>query len=167
MSFFKGENAGYAEWQPKILKSSAHSTPFLDTFMDVQDVRTNLLTLSFFWKYRCLKLEPGAHQTPFLDTFTWCVGWWYMIIYWLSAVDNVGFSFLSWKKTIIKVSSEVTKRKTVDSYCFIIILKCYYFHVVSFFVNAIKSNFNQLRGRGSFWTQKTSLRLTNWFEVWY
>ena len=47
-----------------------------------------------------------------------------MSIYWLSVFDSMGFSFLSWKKPIIHVLSEVMKRKTVDSYCFII-YKCY------------------------------------------
>ena len=41
---------------------------------------------------------------------------------------------------MIHVLSEVMKRKTVDSYCFIVISKCYDLHVL-FFLNTFKSSF--------------------------
>ena len=52
-----------------------------------------------------------------------------MFIYGFSVFDSIGFSFLSWKKNIIHVLSEVMKRKTVDSYYYFI-SKCYNFHVL-------------------------------------
>ena len=44
------------------------------------------------------------------------------------------------KKLMIHVLSEVMKRKTVDSYCFIVISECSDLHVL-FFLNTIKSSF--------------------------
>ena len=41
-------------------------------------------------------------------------------IYLWTFFDSGGFTLLSWKKPIIHVLSEVMKRKTVNSYCFII-----------------------------------------------
>ena len=43
-------------------------------------------------------------------------------IYLWTFFDSRGFTLLSWKKPIIHVLSEVMKRKTVNSYCFIIIV---------------------------------------------
>ena len=43
----------------------------------------------------------------------------------------MGF-ILKLKKLMIHVLSEVMKRKTVDSYCFIVISKCYDLHVLVF-----------------------------------
>ena len=47
---------------------------------------------------------------------------------------------LELKKLIIHVLSEVRKKKTVDSCCFIVISKCYDLHVL-FFLNTIKISF--------------------------
>ena len=47
---------------------------------------------------------------------------------------------LELKKLMIHVLSEVRKRKTVDSCCFIVISKCYDLHVL-FFLNTIKISF--------------------------
>ena len=47
---------------------------------------------------------------------------------------------LELKKLITHVLPEVRKRKTVNSCCFIVILKCYDLHVL-FFLNTIKSSF--------------------------
>ena len=46
-------------------------------------------------------------------------------------LNSIGFSFSNkLEKPIIKILSEVVKRKTVDSCCVIIISKCYDFHVL-------------------------------------
>ena len=47
---------------------------------------------------------------------------------------------LKLKKLMIHVLSEVMKRKTVDSYCFIVISKCHHLHVF-LFLNTFKSSF--------------------------
>ena len=73
-------------------------------------------------------LESGAHKTSIRDTFTWCAG-----------CSHMGFSFLSRKQPIIHVLSEVMRRKTVESNCFVIILR--YQSTVSFLIETILSVF--------------------------
>ena len=49
-----------------------------------------------------------------------------MFIYCITVFHSIGFL----KKVIIHVLSEVMERKTVDSYCFIVISKCYDLHAL-------------------------------------
>ena len=68
--------------------------------------------------------ESGAHKTAFLEILSWCAGCWYIFIYGLSLIVEDLHS--SDEKAeiftlhIIHVLPEVMKRKTVNSYCFII-----------------------------------------------
>ena len=85
------------------------------SFLEIQGIPKNFL-------------ESGAHKAPIRDTVTWCAGY-----------SHIGFSFLSWKQPIIPVLSEVMKRKTVESNCFVIIL-CYQ-RTGSFFIETILAVF--------------------------
>ena len=82
--------------------------------------------------------ESGAHKTRFSgNTFLMCRV--LVHTYLWTFFDSRGFTLLSRKKPIIYVLSEVMKRKTVNSYCFIIAV----FQNAEFFYVLLCSEYHQ------------------------